>query len=364
MIDGKLIIDGISHAQDMRPESLLPPGVVLRDLNHQVNSALPADVRVPGHDATASFPSADNMCNALFLESDVDLAVTHHVPLYSYVKGGLIPIEANRMLAERAPQRWIVYAGVDPTQDVTQAIESLEQQVEAIPQIVGLKLYPAQLDPLRTLDLSDENYFPLWERVRDLGLKVIAVHKAVPYGPVPINPFKVEDVEGAAGAFPDINFEIMHGGAAFVEETAMMLGRFPNVYTNLEGLNIVQYLAPQRIERVLAEFLFAGGASKIIWGTGGPQLGHPQFYLKRFLEFQFSEATMAEYNIPQIDDETRYAILGGNYLRMIDLDLEAAKARISGDEYQLRLSKDGLAPMFSTWTQGSEERSTDEAVAV
>ena len=39
--------------------------------------------------------------------------------------------------------------------------------------------------------------------------------------------------------FPDLTFEIVHGGMAFNEETAWLLGRFPNVWVNLETLNIV-----------------------------------------------------------------------------------------------------------------------------
>ena len=34
--------------------------------------------------------------------------------------------------------------------------------------------------------------------------------------------------------FPDLNFEIVHSGLAFVEETAHAIARSHNVYANLE----------------------------------------------------------------------------------------------------------------------------------
>lgn len=37
--------------------------------------------------------------------------------------------------------------------------------------------------------------FPLWEHVADLGLDVVAVHKAFPFGAVPMDSYKVGDVE-------------------------------------------------------------------------------------------------------------------------------------------------------------------------
>src|SRR3546814_1661439 len=46
--------------------------------------------------------------------------------------------------------------------------------------------------------------------------------------------YRVDDIDRALTAFPDLQFEIVHGGMAFLEETAWQLGRYPNVYVNLE----------------------------------------------------------------------------------------------------------------------------------
>ena len=78
----------------------------------------------------------------------------------------------------------------------------------------------------------------------------MAIHKSLPLGPAPnADAFHPRDVEGAAEAYPDITFSIVHGGMSFTEETAWLLARFPNIWINLESLNIVLMLRP----RVFAE---------------------------------------------------------------------------------------------------------------
>src|SRR3546814_6907342 len=44
--------------------------------------------------------------------------------------------------------------------------------------------------------------FPLFERAQALGIKVIAIHKAVPLGPVPMEHYRVDDIDRALTAFP------------------------------------------------------------------------------------------------------------------------------------------------------------------
>jgi uncharacterized protein len=356
MIDGIFVIDGIAHAFDWRPERRIGKhGQFLADsILHGLRRHCPPEAILPPAELVGRY-GAENTTNAYFLESDVDVAVTHHVPLYSYLRGGLVTIEDNVELAERWPQRWIAYAGVDPTAGVEAAIESLERQVELLPATVGLKLYPSQVDPLRALYLDDERFFPLWERAQALGLKVIAVHKNSVYGPIPGHPFRVGDVEGAAAAFPDLQFELVHGGVAFAEETATAIARFPNVFTNLELTCWLLFRAPGRFEDILGQFMLWGGVEKIIWGTGGPAV-HPQPLLEAFLAFEFSAETMRRYGIGQITREQKAAILGGNYAAMIGLDLDAARRGIEHDDFSRAQREHGRLAAFSTWVPGASEQ--------
>ena len=70
-----------------------------------------------------------------------------------------------------------------------------------------------------------ELIYPILDRARHRGL-VAAIHKAIPLGPVPMEPFRMDDLDAAFMAYPDVPIEIVHGGFAFLEETAHQVGRF------------------------------------------------------------------------------------------------------------------------------------------
>ena len=42
--------------------------------------------------------------------------------------------------------------------------------------------------------------FPLFAKAQELGLKVVAIHKAVPLGPVPMKHYRMDDIDAAADA--------------------------------------------------------------------------------------------------------------------------------------------------------------------
>lgn len=56
----------------------------------------------------------------------------------------------------------------------------------------------------------------------------------MPIGGVPMNTYRVENIDEAAASFPDLNFEIIHSGLMFAQEIGWQLARFDNVYVNLE----------------------------------------------------------------------------------------------------------------------------------
>ena len=170
-----------------------------------------------------------------FVESYADLATYHVVPIRAYYDG-ICSVEKGLEARERWPERFVYYVGVDPMEGA-KAIEDLERQIELFGAPVGLKLYPNSWlgDEVAGWLMDDpEVAFPLFERAQQLGIRTVAVHKAIPLGPVELVHYRVDDVDRAAIAFPDLNFEIVHGGMAFLEETAWQIARFRNVWVNLE----------------------------------------------------------------------------------------------------------------------------------
>lgn len=352
MIDGIPVVDAVVHAYNLSADNVASDiGAKVREgfamLHNHWN---PPDAQMPP-DAYRVDQSAELLATTLFTESDVDIAVYHTLRLDSLFLDGLCSRAKNVELQARWPNRFVAYVGIDPTLGLDVALADLEQQLDELPQAIGVKLYPDQLNPYRTFRMDDPALcFPIYQRAAERGVKVIAVHKALPNGPVPLNPYRIDDVEGAAMAFPNLNFEIVHAGMAFVEETAHALARFPNVYANLEVTAQYLWKAPRLFQEILAQFLFWSGPFKIVWGTGG-LFGHPQSMLERFWAFEWEPEVQAKWNLPPLDRAMKAQILGRNFATMAGLDLDAAVRATADDEWAdaRRRRGGGVNAPFTYW---------------
>lgn len=283
----------------------------------------------------------------VFEESQTTMASHHVLRLDSWFYDGLCSKTKTIEAITRWPNRVTAYVGVDPLAGPEVYLDDLRRQVEEMPGTVGLKLYPHGVDPYRRWRADDPEIWGLFELAQELGIKTIAIHKAVPNGAVPMDPYRVDDIDLAADAFPDLNFEIVHSGMAFLEETAWAVGRYPNVYANLEITTSLLLHAPGWFEEILAQLMF-WGTHKVIWSTGC-MLTHPQPLLEQFWALQFSEQTMDKFGIPQITEADKRAILGLNYAGMMGIDPQHAMDAVRDDEFSQRKAANGLAEPFSTW---------------
>lgn len=349
MIDDIFVINPVAHAYNLEPANMKSKyGEAVRDSLYAFHAAWSPPHAVMTHDEFTSDWSVDALAQALFVESDVDIATTHTLRLDSYFHDGLCSREKTVEAVTKYPDRFMAYVGVDPTAGLETCLRELDEQMEELPDAIGLKMYPSQVEPFRSWRLDDETLaFPLIERAIEHGLKVIAIHKAAPLGPVPMNPYRVDDVDGAAGRYPEISFEIIHAGMAFTTETAWAIARFPNVYANLEVTSLLLLHSPALFESIMAEFLLFGGPDKVIF-SDGTMFVHTQPFLEAFMDFQFSEQTQAGLGIAPLTKEDKAKILGLNYARMVGLDIEAAKQRIDGDQFAVQLAMGRPAP-YSAW---------------
>jgi predicted TIM-barrel fold metal-dependent hydrolase len=357
MLDGALVIDAVAHSYDFRDTNNASGrySQAVTDLIFGAHTALsPAGYRVPREQFIRDW-NVEETANLLFVESDYDLACHHVLQLSAYRDGGS-GLEKAKEAKQRWPDRFIVYAGVDPLRP--DALESLEQQVEELDP-VGLKLYPSSWsgEQVRGWLMDDpEVAFPLFARAQELGLRVVAIHKAVPLGPVPMKHYRMDDIDAAADAFPELAFEVVHGGMAFVEETAWQLARYPNVYVNLEVTASLAVSAPAQFTQVLAGMIGPSGPGaidRLLWGTGC-SVWHPQPPLEWFWNsFAFPQEMQEGFGLPQIDSAAKRKIIGENYARLIGLDVEDAKARIADDEFARRRAEGRPDPYASTRSAGT-----------
>ena len=356
MIDGIPVIEGVTHAYNLDPSNLRHKHAgIVAGLFHRLVDGLSKPGYALDEDQYLRDWTIEETANLLFVESDTDFACYHVLPLNAFADG-LCSFDKALEAKQRWPDRFITYCGVDPLTGEA-AIEEMERQVELLDP-VGLKLYPNSwlADEPRGWHMDNpEVAFPLFERAQQLGLKVIAVHKSVPLGPVPIDYYRVDDVDRAAIAFPDMNFEVVHGGRAFLEDSAWQIARFPNVYVNIEITSAYIGTRPKAFERALAGLLSIGGANafdKIIWGTGAMAF-HPQPLIETFVrDFSFDPELVDGHGLPQISLGDKKKMLFDNYVRMTGVDFPGRLDAIANDEFV----RDADAVPWSTTTSPRRDR--------
>ena len=354
MLNGNFVIDAVAHAYNVDPSNyaVQPTATAITQMVYAVAGLnVPPDYAVPPRKWIRDW-GVDEVAGILFRESVTDFAVFHPTPIGAY-HDGMTSVEKAAEIVRRWPSRFLSYATVDPLGGQA-ALEEFDRQVELLSPI-GLKLYPSSWTKgyHEGWRMSDpELVFPFFERARQHGLPTVAIHKAIPFGDVPMESYKVDDLDAAAAAFPDLNFEIVHGGVAFIEETAWLLGRFPNVWVNLEGLSFILGANPRTFASLVLGLCAVGGPlvlDRMVWGTGA-MAAHPRPLLDAFDRFQFPEDLLANSgslfsSVPQISAETKAGILGLNYARMAGLDLDKLAAGTAGDEFS---GADTTVPAYST----------------
>lgn len=160
-----------------------------------------------------------------------------------------------------------------------------------------------------TVRMDDvEAVCPILEHAQKRGIRSVAVHKAVAMPGCPIQPFHPRDLEDALIAFPDLTFQIVHGGYAFLEETALQLSYYRNATVVLEGATAFLVNAPRKFAEILGAFLAAGAAGRILWGTGCTAL-HPRPLIEAFRDFEMPEDLVEGYGYPPVTEALKRATL-------------------------------------------------------
>ena len=181
------------------------------------------------------------------------------------------------------------------------------------------------------------------------------MHKAVPIGPIAVGrAYDPSDLENAATEFPDLNFEIVHGGLAFLEETAWLLARFGNISVNMEIQNIIVERRPQQLRRHPARPVHDRRQRRSSTGCSGAPAARSATRSRVWRRSWSSSSRRRSSTTPglfapvtQITDENKRNMLSGTYARLHGLDLDAIKAAIADDEFS-RGQDDPLPEPYST----------------
>ncbi|MDN5757974.1 MAG: amidohydrolase family protein [Tomitella sp.] len=363
MIDDVFVIDAVVHAYNQTPENFADPAGAgaISELAYAMGVGNPDPRYDLPREVYLSNWQVPDLANLLFRESETDVAVFHPLAISAF-KDGYVSVEKAAQALQDHPNRFIgSYACVDPLTG-REALRALEHQVDVLKPF-GLKLYPTSWDGGKAVSWRMDDpklIYPLYEKAAELGLKHVAVHKAVPIGPIAVgDAYNPSDLENAATAFPDLNFEIVHGGLAFVEETAWLLARFGNISINMEIQNIIVERRPRAFANILLGLCHVAGGSvldRMFWGSGGTLI-HPQPGLRAFMDFEFPQDLLdaAGMFIPvqQITMENKRNMLGGTFARLHGIDIGRCKQAIAGDEFS-RAEGEQLPEPYSTISLANE----------
>jgi predicted TIM-barrel fold metal-dependent hydrolase len=340
MIDDAFVIDAVVHGYNLSKENEgrgAIPGITAAMVYgfHRSMSPRSQPQYILDQHRFMHGCDPDLLAHALFAESRTDAAFYHETPVFGFFKDGGSPMWVGKEIQKRHPGRIHLYGAISPW--MPNPVEQVDRLVDE-DKVVGIKLYPQDLvdGELKDYRMDDpEAAFPIYERAVKRGIRTIAIHKAIPLGPVPTEPYRVNDIEGAAAAFPTLNFEIVQGGFAFLEETALQVARFPNVCINLEGTSAFLINMPRKFAEILGTFMAWGAADRIIWATGCIFL-HPQPFLEAFWNLEMPAELVEGYGFPPLTPDVKRGMLGGNIARILGLDLDAMRRQFSTDEFARR----------------------------
>ena len=349
MIGDAFVFDAVTHLYNMSSANVRNPGGELFNSHlYGFHAALtPEGERVLTQEEFLRDWDIDTIADLVFTETDTDILVAQPLPLTDFFYDGLSDWQRCSAMAEKYPGRVITWGTVNPLEG-NKALDLMELQVKEHG-VKAFKFYNIRYDfgqpfPWRMDD--PRIAFPVYEKARELGINLIAVHKGVPLGPQPTEGTQVYDIDQAAASFPDLNFIIFHPGLPFIDEICWQIVRFPNIYVSLAAtLNFIGK-APRWFAEVLGKLLFWGGPDRIISGSEVP-LWHPQWALKAFSEFQMPQDLTDGYGYPQLTPEIKRKILGENLARLHGIDIEAKKKEIANDEFDQRRAN-GLLTAWSS----------------
>ncbi len=290
----------------------------------------------------------------VFLDSDTDMMVLSFVP--SRRKAEPVTIQAAdavRRIVERmeGTHRLLIHGRVNPNQPGD--LEGMDELKERWG-VCAWKTYTQFGPGGKGFFLSDDVGTRFIEKARALGIKVVCVHKGLPFGKQSYEHSQCSDIGVVAKRFPDVAFLIYHSGfvtgvpeRAFEGKGAddgidtlirslVENGVAPNsnVYAELGSTWRFLMRDPEAAAHAIGKLLKYCGEDNVLWGTDSIWYGSPQDQIQAFRAFQIAPELRAKHGYPEITPQLRAKIFG----------LSAAKVySISPAEVKKYLSRDRVA---------------------
>src|SRR5262245_53358263 len=281
----------------------------------------------------------------VFMDSDTDVMVLSFVPSTREAEPVTIQAaDAVRRIVEKleGTHRLLLHGRVNPNQPGDfETMDELAQRWG----VSAWKTYTQYGPGGRGYFLSDDVGARFIERARKLDVKVICVHKGLPFGQRSYEHSQCSDIGVVAKRYPDVKFLIYHSGfVSTVREQAyeheakrdgidtlvrslIDNGVRPgsNVYAELGSTWRFLMRDPEQAAHALGKLIRYCGPDNVLWGTDSIWYGSPQDQIQAFRTFQISAELRAKHGYPEITPALRAKIFGLNGAKVYGLSVEKLK---------------------------------------
>jgi predicted TIM-barrel fold metal-dependent hydrolase len=292
----------------------------------------------------------------VFMDSDTDLMVLSFVP--SAREAEPVTIQAAdevRRIVERleGTHRLLLHGRVNPNQPGD--LEGMDELAQKW-RVSAWKTYTQYGPGGKGYFLSDDVGTRFIERARKLDVKVICVHKGLPFGSRSYEHSQCTDIGVVAKRFPDVRFLIYHSGFVTsvkegpygqkdgidtlirsLEENGVKPGS--NVYAELGSTWRFLMRDPEQAAHAMGKLIKHCGEDNVLWGTDSIWYGSPQDQITAFRTFQISKDFRDKYAYPEITPALRAKVFGLNAAKVYGISADEVKKVISRD----RISAERMA---------------------
>jgi hypothetical protein len=342
---------------DVQGHFVNPTGAWLRQLPEGATPmrSFTSDPRCEPHVGPGDFDylrciGPDQFVKDVFLDSDTDLCVLSFVP--STAEGEPLKIEeaeATARIVERleGTHRLYIHGRVNPNQPGD--LERMDMLAERH-KVSAWKTYTQWGPDKEGFWMDDEPGLALIEKARKLGIRNIAIHKGLSFGPQSYEHSTCRDIGRVAKRYPDVNFLIYHSGfvanakegpydpartdgvdalVTSLIENGVRPGS--NVYAELGSTWRLCMRDPDSAAHTLGKLIRHCGESNVLWGTDSIWYGSPQDQIQAFRTFQIAPAVREKHGYAELTPALKAKIFGLNALRIYPVPKGVLDAHVRGD---------------------------------
>ncbi len=305
----------------------------------------------PGRFSHLNCLGPDEFVKDVFLDSDTDLMVLSFVPSRRDDEPLTIQAaDAVRRIVDRmeGSHRLLIHGRVNPNQPGD--LESMDELKERW-KVSAWKCYTQWGPDGKGFFLSDDAGSRFIERARALGIKIICVHKGLPFGRQSYEHSQCSDIGVVARRFPDVKFLVYHSGFVTGVAERAFAGRGAgdgidtlirsliendvkpnaNVYAELGSTWRFLMRDPTGAAHALGKLIKYCGENNVLWGTDSIWYGSPQDQIQAFRTFRIAPELSSMYGYPEITPAQRAKIFGLNAARVYGISAEEVSKHTRAD---------------------------------